>query len=495
MISCYCVKYNLWYYDYKDKTNDKATRLKLLPVVQKIIIHTVIDIINSCIENAEEDNKNKIFEILKTKFYKKINDTFSNKELYARLKEQNMPSTIGDKKSFILTKAEAFLLNGKYLTEFEPVLNWRKIKPAKMFLEIKSRDIEKFDDINNITNCESGTFHEWVADGKTFKCKKCNLTTREIKFEKQETNKIKNKFHIVELKSLSKKYCYIDGIFHEYQNNEAGVKICRKCKTPENKDFTDAELDKLDKILIENKKNTISKNLSFNNEILEENKKYDEYISKLKDKIKTEYTQYIKDNEIKYIDELVELFEQNMNEDLLKSNISIKHNLYVFDHDYYGNKLDKEISISEKENKIQYKSSHSFYNTDVIYYTTYKAGKVDVFYDAITKVLIGYKEENKNFISNIRSDRKIRIIYSIRNKLKMLGHKYQFYNFKEININKLTNSENINTTTTSTSASTNSEKNIIEIEYISNIIRDRHTLLKNTPEGVRELNNGYMVII
>ena len=149
-------------------------------------------------------SKNKIFEVLKTKFYKKLNDIFLNKDLYNRLKEQNMPSTIGDKKSFILTKAEAFILNGKYLTEFESVVNWRKIKPARLFLEIKPREIEKFDDINNITNCDSGTFHEWFSDGKTLKCKKCNVTTRDIKYDKQETNKLKNKFHMVELKSLSK---------------------------------------------------------------------------------------------------------------------------------------------------------------------------------------------------------------------------------------------------------------------------------------------------
>jgi hypothetical protein len=34
---------------------------------------------------------------------------------------------------------------------------------------------------------------------------------------------------------------------------------------------------------------------------------------------------------------------------------------------------------------------------DVIYYTSYKTGKIDVFYDAVTKILLGYKEENKNF--------------------------------------------------------------------------------------------------
>lgn len=431
MISCYAVKYNLWYYDYKDKVNDKATRLKLLPTVQKIIIHTTIDIINSCIENSEDnDKKNKIFEILKSKFYKKLNSTFSNKELYNRLREQNMPSTIGDKKQFIMTKTESFTLSGKYLTEFEPITTWRKIKPPTLRLEIKSRPIEKYDNINNITNCESGTFHNWSFEGNTFKCKLCNLKSNEIKYDDKITDKIQNKFHIVELKSLSKKYCYIDGNFHEFITDKEGTKICSKCKSAENKEFTDSELEKLDKNLIKNKENSINLQLELIKEMDEENKKYDEYIKKLLSKVDEEYKQY--PNE-KYIDELIELMEQNMNDDLIKSNTSIKNNVYIFDHDHLGSKLDKDIAISEKENKIQFKASHPFFNTDVIFYTTYKNGKIDVFYDSITKILLGYKEENKNFVMNVKSDKKIRIVYSIKNKLRMLGHKYQFYTIKSYN--------------------------------------------------------------
>jgi hypothetical protein len=452
MISCYCVKYNLWYYDYKDKTNDKSYRQKLLPTVQKIIIHTVIDIINSCLENAEEDKKNKIFEILKTKFYKKLNLTFSNKDLYLRLKQDNSPSTIGDKKSFIMTKAEAYILNGKYLTEFETPKFWRKVKPATFRLEIKSRDIEIFEDINNITNCETGDFHEWLHDNKMFKCKKCNVTTRDIKFNKAETDKIKNKFHLVELRSLSKKYCLIDGLLHEFITNKDGKKICSKCKNEDIKVYSDTDLEKLDKQLIENKKKTITKNLNFNTELSEENKKYDEYITKLKEKITNEYKQNTSE-QYKYIDDLIELIENNISDDLVKSNISIKHNLYIFDHDYLGIKLDKEIIINEKDNKIQSKSAHPFFNTDVIYYTSYKNGKIDVFYDAVTKILLGYKEENKNFTLNIKSDKKIKINHSIKNKLKMLGHKYQIYN--------INNEETIK-------------------DDILTIIRDRHDLLRNT---------------
>jgi len=142
--------------------------------------------------------------------------------------------------------------------------------------------------------------------------------------------------------------------------------------------------------------------------------------------------------------------EENISEELIKNISSLRNNLYIFDHDYTGAHIDKEIQISEKDNKIQFKSNHSFFNKDVIYYTTYKTGKIEVFYDAITKILIGYKEENKNYVLNVNSERKIKILYSTINKLKMLGYKYKNYN---INLDDKQNSikniirNKINTTT------------------------------------------------
>jgi len=426
MISCYCTKYNLWYYDYKEAANDKAKRQKLLPTIQKIIIHTVIDIINSMIENSEEDKKNRIFEILKTKFYKKLNSIFSNKGLYLRLQENHKPSTIGDKKGFILTKADAFILNGKYLTEFDEVEHWRKIKPYKMYLDIKSRNIEKYDSINNVTNCESGNFHNFTYDNKTLKCTLCNKTTSDIKYDKTLTKNIKNKFHDVELKNLAKKFCFIDGNFHEFHIDKNSKKVCNKCKKEENFDYSLDDLHKLDEILIENKKSsyiTLSNNIKSNEE---KEVKYIKYINELKDKVRKN----INNN---FIDDLIKNIEDNASEELIKNITSLKNNLYIFDHDYQGVSIDKEIQISDKDNKIQFKSNHPFFNKDVIYYTTYKNGKIEVFYDTITKILLGYKEENKNYVINTENDKKIKILYSTLNKLKMFGYKYKNYSLTDEN--------------------------------------------------------------
>ncbi len=209
--------------------------------------------------------------------------------------------------------------------------------------------------------------------------------------------------------------------------------------------------------MIDNNKNKIEKTIKNNKISDEEHKKHEEYINKLLDKVNQEYKDNTSsDNNYKYIDDLVDSLEANISEDLLKSNLSLKNNIYVIDHDYLGNKLEKEVLISEKENKILYKSNHQFFNTDVLYYTSYKNNKIEVFYDSITKILLGYKEENKNFTMNVKTDKKIKINYSIKNKLKLLGHKYQYYNIAK------------------------EEGEEDNQDMIKDIIRERNDLLKNT---------------
>jgi hypothetical protein len=429
MLSCYVAKnQNLWFYDFKDG-EDKNKRLKLLPVIQKIIIHTVIDIINSCLENFEiNKSKNKIFEIFRSKFYKKLNTVFSNTNLYERLKEENKSSTIGDKKAFILVKAEAIPLDGKYLTQFDLVTTWRKIKPHRLFIDTKSRQPLRIEHYTNVTLCDSGSFHQWSfnsANPNTLTCKLCNQKSSETEVDESKTKKIIDALDNKILNELTKKNCMSDGYFHNF--NEKG--ICTKCNKKENDTYTKTELDKLNDYLIKNKIKLAESTITNNIEKQKTKKETLTYDEKLKDKIYTDYSQAItNDNPYKYIDDLIAELENNLNYELLKDNNILKHNLYIFNHDHLGVKLDKNIVITEKENKVKFELNHPFFKTNVIYYTTYKNGRIDVFYDSQTKILLGYKEENKNYVMNIQHDKLIKIVYSIYNKLKMLGYNSEYIN-------------------------------------------------------------------
>lgn len=476
MITCYVAKnQNLWYYNFKDG-EDKNKRLKLLPVIQKIIIHTVVDIINSCLENFEiNKSKTKIFEIFRSKFYKKLNTIYSNTSVYERLKEENKSSTIGDKKSFILVKTESIPLDGKYLTLFDLITSWRKIRPHRLIVETKSRIPLKIEHITNVTNCKDGSFHQWYFNStnpSTFTCKLCNTKANESEFDESSSKKIIEELHLKTLTNLTNKKCMNDGIFHFF--NDKG--ICTKCGKKELDTYTKDELNKLNDNLIKNNIKLAEKNIDNLNEKQKQNKDKLSYIEKLKDKVLNDYNSSISsDNSYKYIDDLILELEQNANYELIKDNTILKYNLYIFNHDYLGVKLEKNIVITEKENKVKYESSHPFFKTDVIYYTTYKNGKIDVFYDSQTKILLGYKEENKNFVINIQNDKLIKIVYSVYNKLKMLGYNSEYINITDYSYDD----SDLNNNILSDSSASTINNNININDNIKHIISNRRENITN----------------
>jgi len=124
------------------------------------------------------------------------------------------------------------------------------------------------------------------------------------------------------------------------------------------------------------------------------------------------------------------------NINLSGNNIYLAYDAYIIDHDHNGFKIDNPIIITEKENKIIYKRNHDFFKTDVIYFNNNRL-QIDIYYDAISHLLLGYKEKTKNY-EYAKRIAYIKINYSIKNKLKMLGYKYKYTELYKIieNIDK-----------------------------------------------------------
>ncbi len=490
MLSCYITKYSLWYYDYKEDIKDKAKKQKFLPLIQKIIINTVVDIINSILENKEE-SKNIIFEILASKFYNKLNTTFSNMELYNKFKNEGSSSIVGESKQFILTKAEAYLLTGNFQTKtYEPPHHWRKYIFPKLYIDIKRLKRINYDELNNLTNCENGSYHNWQSAKNIFECKICGAKSNEITLSDELSKKIIKKYELIRLRDLSEKICIKDGKLHTFVFDEKQKKnICIKCNNSDKHTYEDAELIKLKDTINKAKLDLSEKTITYTNEIITEKKDKKSYNEKLVTKLKENYSENItKDNKYKYIDDFINLIENTLGEDLSKQNIFLKNNAYIFDHDYLGNNLDKPILITDKDNKINFKSSHPIFNTDVIYYTSYKNGKIDVFYDATSHILLGYKEENKQPILNKNNKKMIQINYSLLNKIKLLGYPSQFIDLYEMKKDYL--KEYIQ------DIGEGIEKEL-RPNLVLNIIRNRHNTLKNImykfQRLITRLLNSYVI--
>ena len=418
ILSCYCIKYNLWDYDYKGETS-KDKKQKLVPMIQKKIIATVIDITNSILENKDL-YKNRIFTILSSKFYDKLNNLYSNKEYYIRLKEQETESNTMNIKKSLDSKHDIIKLEKTKKIYDTP--KWRNCRFARYTPIYIYRKLTNISILTNLTNCMDGKFHIWKLNKNSFICNLCN---QQISDTQQNIFDIQENYKLRQLDSLSEKYCRIDGDLHEFVNDDKTHEyVCTKCKYSKINKYNKEQLNELSKA----RNNKISElalmSIKYTNDKQQILNEHDNYYFKLKEKIINDYnTSITKDNKYKYIDNLISELETIPYDELKKIDISLKDNIYIINHDHLGNLLDKPIILSDKDNKIQYKQNHTTFNTDVLYYTSYKNGKVEVFYDVTTKRLIGYKEESKNYTFNKKYNRTIEINYSIYNKIKMLGYR------------------------------------------------------------------------
>jgi len=472
IISCMATKYNMWHYEYKDpnEAKDPNKRKKYLPLMQKILIHTVIDVINSILENSEISN-NRIYEVLSSKFRTKLVTTFSNDELYKKLSGEGNASSLGEKKNFIVTKAEPYKLSGKFTQQkYEDPTTWPKIRPARLTLDFKPiiYDYNFYKELNGLTNCINGSFHNWKYNEKELECKICNIKMKNVKINDNDSKEIKNNYKYIRLHDLAIKYC-MDGSLHQFILSKSGENVCTKCNNTENHKYENGELDKLEIAIAKYKNSTNELQIKRDSEIAKLEKEELSYNEKVKLKVQTQYKDQVsKDNLYKFIDEFVDNLQSILGNET-HSDIYLRENAYIIDHDYLGYQLDKPVVITDKDNKITYKSNHPFFGTDIIYYTSYKNSKVDVFYDATTKMFLGYKEESKNFVLDKKPNKKIKINYSVYNKVKFMGYISQYIEIDDY----------INENQTDDISSDKSEKEQKNVSFaLVEIVRERIENLK-----------------
>ena len=467
IISCSIIKYNMWYYEYPDPTKKK----KYAPIIQKIFVHTIIDIINSVLEFASVQGSHYLYEIVSIKMFKKLTSTFSSEDLYQRLSNDGKTSLIGERKEFIVTKSKLVPLSGKF-TPIEYDLPFRiTCRVPKFFMHKKVVPYLKYYNINNVTNCPSGQWHEWEAKSGKFICKICKQESPNVQLNTNETTTILTNFRFVRLQDLAVKFCLIDGLLHQFVvSSDKNDDVCMKCNNTAKHIYTHSELTKLESALERIKENQSASLITKAQNIDGDIKKELTYVEKVVNHLTKEYKGASENGKtFKFIDGFLDEIHSTIGNEMGQgSDIFLRENSYIIDHDHLGYNLDKSVVITDNNNKIFYKQNHPFFKTDVIYYPSYKNGKIDVFYDATSKILLGYKEESKNFILNNKHDKRLIVNYSVLNKLKILGYVSKFVYVAADYKKEFLGRENID----------NVDKNIIAKSIVMNIIRDRIGNLK-----------------
>lgn len=427
------VSNRLWLY------NDNSVSPKEKPLylinLQKSVIHTVVDLINTIAEANFEANKNFLYEIINTRFGVKLNNTFNDSQLLKRVEinsTRNIKFDESTKKvTFLTKKIELVSLDH----EFNVLDKVKETCSTKVYEMHKNPIPQEPNNIDILTNCPDGKFHIWTFKSGDLICNICNKSYNDLVKLLSNSSSDKSDFDyldkikLINLRKLSKKYC-ISGEIHEPDQDGR----CTKCKVIINTfEPSDKELRQLEKN-IEIKTNEesirqINRLRDHNEQIRKEEEKTKKIINKLLKRHVDETKGKIETYILNFVDRISKVLgaKIKVNDKI----IYLKETVYIIDHDYMGSPLKEPITVLSSDDKVQLAPKHPAFNKDVLYYKD-KANKVFVYYDSITFQYLGYSEDNKN-VKRTRNNAALNIELSIKDSLMLMGYENQYYNILHIN--------------------------------------------------------------
>jgi hypothetical protein len=408
--------------------NDKAQIIS----VQKVIINTVVDLMNTLIEANMSKDKTFQYELIVNRLMQKIKNTYMDMNVYNMLNEMiKQKVVIKDNKYNFINKKDNILELKLGSTQFITLTKDNKKCDTKQDkIDISTHVI--FDsNVDVFTNCPDGRFHEWNFNNNNIVCSLCDTKYNDL--IKEENNNVNisrvNQIRLLYLRKIANTHC-ISGDIHDIDIN---TNICNKCKINVSKhEYKSDELFKLEKHL---RKNSDMKAISQ----LDNVRKYFEKIEnriqhdlKILVVLNQRYDKNTDGKLLNYIDDFIDLLIKNVGTRIKIANktLYLKDTIYIIRNDYAGNTIKNDITILSSDDKIMFKENHFYYKRDVIYYHD-KIHGAHVFYDALTKGYLGYTKDNKKFES-YKSEMYIEIIHSVRDMLIMIGLEHEYINVNHI---------------------------------------------------------------
>lgn len=433
--TCILSKYPLWYMEnevYKKKVN---------PLKQLAMVHTIVDLINIILDFAENNRDKHIYDMIYTKFYQKLGTVYSNHHVMDRLQYDSIRSTSQYSDGITPDKIAPNQLNGSYnASKYEPT-NYPKYKTPKYFLPPVPTSIN---DIipDNTLYCKNGVLHVW---DKSFTCSLCGVSLADNKYDDKLTTIARENIINRYLEKIADRYCPT-GTIHRYETVEQNgkkIKKCSLCGHEQGVHMSMAQMKNIDVIV------TAPKILSFVKKYEQHKEKYDAIADKTLKTLKEQYVESKthKDDYYKFIEKFIDLIQSTIGDSIKigDTNINLRDDNYIITHNHLGYPINPPVTVSGKSDLISFKNNHPFFKRDVIIYSN-KSIKIDTFYDAHTKILLGYKEFNKEPILNKKTEYRINIEYSMFNKLKYLGSSSKYIDtskYQDIDIVGLKSRERI----------------------------------------------------
>jgi hypothetical protein len=441
IMSCFISKYNLWADTLSTESNIIDKKKNFL-VIQKSIINTIVEIFNTILQvNVDELKSKKIYldEIFQTKYYYKI-DLFKDFNLIRKLDKMYLSDGTAKQQKQYQIDSNKFDIESNYDVFNQYVVDnlydrfSKKYCLKRLVCPFYTKDFVKITKISNLSNCIGGEFHDFKSSGKNLVCVRCKEIANPENFIPDSEKVIGERYNILYLRKLAGKYCQT-GLIHQFEyNSKQDQNICTNCGYVKGSmiKYTDKELYNLFDIIEENIKTNNLKVQKLVNSIQNISSKEISDISKLFNKIVYKYEKY-NNNISKSIDLLLDSMQKLLGIDIIVGNetYNLYHNIYIIDHDYNGTKLEKPIMIYEKDNKFRIIESHGHFKRSVLVYTMQKNTKYELFYDLEEKILLGYREINKEYIDVKKITVKLKINYSFKNILMLFGLTRQQINIRD----------------------------------------------------------------
>jgi len=427
---------NIWLWN--NKNNQKGYNI----IVQKTIIHTIVDLFNTIIEANFQENKNYLYEIISTRLTMKFNSLYNDQKIIEIIKNKSMNKIKIDVKtkkiSFISKKINFIELTNKYNNvELFHEKNYEcKSELKRLKIRSKKNKLNKF---SSTTNCADGQFHDWNSIDGELKCSRCNKKYSEVisrdtksnkKSDEKSDEKILDKIRLHQLKKLTKNYC-ISGEQHDI---DISTNLCKLCNlNPNTANYSEKQLLELNRNLKDLKDKKILESINKINKNIKKNKLITENNELIMNKFHKRYETNTKNILNNFINDFIDKLKKVSGKKIIINNeeILLDETIYIIGHDFTGTPTKNKIFISSNDDKIKIQYDNKFFNTDVIYITNRKTNRTN-YYNIVNKNYIGFSEGNKNF-TKIKSDVYLEIIYSVKDMLLNLGLENDFSDLYNIN--------------------------------------------------------------
>ena len=423
-ISCALTNNNVWLWN-----NDDA---KQQYNIQKSIIHTMVDLLNTIIEANMVKDKNFLYELIVNRLMYKIKNTYSDINALNIIKRESQAKIKVDtdtkKISYIVKKDK--IINLDNIEIYKPIVEiYNPCQVATVKLDIIETKYFNYNpDI--YTNCVDGSFHQWNLKNEQLVCNLCNMLFDEIK--PNDGMHIDNFSRNAQLKShyikkLARMYC-ISGDLHEISDD-----VCSRCKINiSTYKYSQSELSKLEKNLKDINNINIAKQLDMVGKTYAKQIKHSETNHQVIFRMNEKYVKYTNNKMINYIDDFIDILIKHLGDKIKINNSSIylKNTIFIIKNDYMGNDIKEPIILLSSDNKVMTANNHSHYKMNVLYYLD-KIHNVYVYYNLLTKNYIGYSKDNHTY-NSYKSSNSIQVISSIKDMILNMGLENQFSNIYNI---------------------------------------------------------------